>query len=157
MAQRVEHACLLVMWFTTLRSLVQIPLCTHLFCGHLVKISPSPAVVGLYSDINNSTWLLNCLEFSPLGLHLDSTQTPLGFLLGLWVGLHSDSTRTTGNSLGLLGLHSDSNGIPLGLWPVPVVRSDSEWSPIGQVGECKVLWFCTANEECADGGRGGLT
>ena len=48
----------LVCWSCDLqppRSLVQIPLCTHSFCGHLVKISPSPAVVELYSDNNNST------------------------------------------------------------------------------------------------------
>ena len=51
-------------------------------------------------------------EWTPLGLHLDSGGIPLGLL-------------------GLLGLHLDSTGIHLD-------SEQSDQSPIGQVGDCKV-------------------
>ena len=51
-------------------------------------------------------------EWTPLGLHFDSGGIPLGLL-------------------GLLGLHSDSTGIHLD-------SEQSNQSPMGRVGECKV-------------------
>ena len=51
-------------------------------------------------------------EWTQLGLHLDSGGIPLGLL-------------------GLLGLHSDSTGIHLD-------SEQSNRSPMGRVGECKV-------------------
>ena len=83
-AQVVEHlfGCHVT---CILRSGVQSLVCTHLFCGHLVKISPSPAVLGqsfTYNIIKVSNWTLEGQsEQIPLGLHSDSTGIGLG--LGL--------------------------------------------------------------------------
>ena len=56
-----------------------------------------------------------------------AAQAPLGFhwdYIGTALELHWDSTGTTGALLGLLGLYLDSE--------------QSDQSPIGQVGDCKV-------------------
>ena len=62
-------------------------------------------------------------EWSPSGVQVESEWTPLG--------LHLDSGGIPLGLLGLLGLHSDSTGIHLD-------SEQSDQSPMGMVGECKV-------------------
>ena len=127
--------------------------------GHPVICDPnvsgsSPALHkiilwALNENFTKSTKLLHCIKLIPLafplGFHWDSTQTPLGLhwdstqtpLRLYWdstqtpLGLHWDYWDSTWTARTPLRLHSDSTGIHLD-------SKQSDWSPIGQVGDCKV-------------------
>ena len=55
------------------------------------------------------------------------------------VGLHWDWIGTGTKQLAVVGWWTSPSGLLVESKLVPVVQSDSEWSPIGKVGECKNL------------------
>ena len=59
----------------------------------------------------------------------------------------TDWTGTGSGQLAGVGWGTSPSRVPVESKSVPVVRSDSKWSPIGKVGECKDLlkggkWSC---------------